>query len=304
MSVHSPSTVTTAGQSAPTGAQSDTPHADRDTPLGGLPAAERILLRRNAIELAALEIRFTGRGDAPTAAHGLALRDTARTAGIALDRVEQAQRQEVSLTFTPGSGQTSTSEVARGWQLSSADQRLAVTFMSDVLIVQNTRYERYSDSLGKVLAALLPAIVDTSAPDLVQRIGLRYINRLSDPTARTPAAWRDRIAPEALGLLNHSQFGEQITSIQQQVELRLEESSGALIRHGAFQDPSTQGAYSYLLDVDVYDNSSEKFLPTAICDRARRLNRTSLSLFQQLVLSAYRETMDPYDPSDKTGESE
>jgi uncharacterized protein (TIGR04255 family) len=285
------------------GGHSDTPHADRDTPLGGLPAAQRILLRNHAIELAALEIRFTGRGDAPTAAHGLALRDAARTAGIALDRVEMAERQDVSLTFTPGAGQTSTTDVTRGWQLFSADQRLAVTFMPDILIVQNTRYERYSASLGEVLAALLPAIVETSSPDLVQRIGLRYINRLSDPSARTPAAWRDRIAPEALGLLNHSQFGEQITSMQQQVELRLEESSGALIRHGTFQDPSSQGAYSYLLDVDVYDNSSERFVPTAICDRARRLNRTSLSLFQQLVLSAYRETMDPYEPSDMTGES-
>jgi len=170
MSVHSPSTVTTAGTAAPTGGQGDPLHADRDTPLGGLPAAERILLRRNAIELAALEIRFTGRGDAPTAAHGLALRDAARTAGIALDRVEQAQRQDVSLTITPGAGQTSTTEVARGWQLFSVDQRLAVTFMPDILIVQNTRYERYSSSLGEVLAALLPAIVDTSGSFLASWI--------------------------------------------------------------------------------------------------------------------------------------
>jgi uncharacterized protein (TIGR04255 family) len=271
-----------------------------DTPLGGLAPARRVLLAHHSIEVAAAEVRFAGPSGVPSGALGIALRDAARLAGIPLDNVEPAQRQNVALTITPQS-QSSTFNGEQGWSLTSADRHLSVTVMRDVLIVQNTRYTRYSDSVGSVLAVLLPAIAEALTPEVVQRIGLRYINRLTDPAAAAPGVWRGRITPEVLGVLDHPDFGGRVVNMQQQFELALEVSAGALVRHGFFRDPSSQGAYSYLLDIDVYDTNAVGFDPVAIGDRARTLNRTSLALFQQLVRPEHRETMGPYDPDEKKG---
>src|SRR4051794_16853913 len=111
------------------------------------------------------------------------------------------------------------------------------------------------------LNVFLPALQERLAPALVHRVGLRYINRLTDVEATTPQAWRGRIAPSLLGVIADQDYDDMITASQQQLELALEPSVGALLRHGAFRDPGVRGAYSYLLDVDVFSTSTNRFDP-------------------------------------------
>jgi uncharacterized protein (TIGR04255 family) len=269
-----------------------------DTPYGGLPWAERTLLRRHHIELAVAEVRFGG-AEPLTAEHGLALREAAERAGFALPHVEETQRQDVAFTLTPH-GPATTQQVDRGWLLTSGDRSATVTIFHDVLIVQHSRYTRFRDSLRLALEAMLPALQTHLAPAFVQRVGLRYVNRLSDPEATHPTAWRGRITPTVLGVIEHDILGGAVASTQQQIELALEDA-GALIRHGTFRDAAAQGGYSYLLDIDVFTSGTERFDPLRTVQLARKLNRTALTLFQQVVLSDYRDTMQPYATTEDEG---
>lgn len=279
---------------APTAAAAAGPNID--APYGGLPPAQRTILRAHHIELAVAEVRFGG-AQPITAHHGLALRDAAAKAGLALPVVEESQRQDVAFTVGPH-GPATSHNIDNGWLLTTADRSVAITIFSDLLIVQHTRYTRFSESLRPALEAILPAVAQQLSPVFVQRIGLRYINRLNDSNAYSTTAWRGRITPAVLGVLEHDVLGGTVTATQQQIELGLDDA-GALIRHGAFRDAGTEGPYSYLLDIDVFNTTTDRFDAGRTVSLARKLNRTALALFHQIVLSEYRDTMGPYPAGDE-----
>ncbi|MEJ7690622.1 MAG: hypothetical protein WKF76_09470 [Nocardioidaceae bacterium] len=59
-----------------------------------------------------------------------------------------------------------------------------------------------------------------SGVTLIQRLGLRYINRLAEEDATTPAFWRDHIREPFAGPLNGA-VAELVSGIHQQVQLKL-----------------------------------------------------------------------------------
>lgn len=97
------------------------------------------------------------------------------------------------------------------------------------------------------------------APRLVQHAGLRYVNRLVDPDATTTASCEGRVASSFLGPPLHPALGDRVVAAQQQVELRLDDTAGVIVRHGPFRDAGAADTYGHLLDVDVYDTRSERF---------------------------------------------
>lgn len=272
--------------------RNDAPGREReDRPFGGLPPAERVELRKHAIEVAVAEVRFSGANLLePTV--GLDLQSSAANAGLDLPVLQPAQRQDVEVTLT-AQGPASSTVVHGGWLLASQDGTLTVNVLPDVLVIQSTGYTRFRESLGVPLSVLLPALQERLSPALIHRVGLRYVNRLTDAEAVNPQAWRGRIADSLLGVLADDDYGT-VTATQQQIEFALEPSVGALLRHGAFRDPGVRSAYSYLLDVDVFSTSTSHFDPDACIGIARRLNRSALSMFQRAVLSEYRDTMQPH----------
>ncbi len=271
---------------------------DVDQPLGGLPPGEKVLLERSKIELALVEVRFGGGKSELSADEALQLRVLLEKAGVELPQLQQTQQQQMSVTIGPGGASPSLEVQARGWQLASRDGHLTVGVLPGTAAIQSTRYERWGRSLAPAVEATLSFIAETLAPDLVHRVGLRYVNRLTMAGARTPDAWRGSIIDTGLGMVIDDLLGPSVVATQQQVELRLGDTQGALIRHGAFVDAASHGEYSYLVDLDVFDGATARFDPAGTLDVATRLNRTALPLFQHLVTPAYRETLGPYVEAD------
>ncbi len=268
-----------------------------DVPLGGLPPASRVLLRYAPLQVVVAEIRWARTGLDLDEARGLDLRDAAADHGLELAHVEPVQQQQVRVEMGPGGPATTLDAPTIGVRLSTGDASLIVTVMPDSLVVQCNAYRRYRDSLAPQIAAAARAVGRVVAPHLVQRVGLRYINRLLDPDAVTTQAWQSRIAPTFLGPLLHPELGARVVGAQQQVEMQLEETSGAIVRHGPFKDSSAADIYAYLLDIDVFDTRSERFDVEALAVLARALNRSAASLFEQIVPQEWRGTMGPYtDP--------
>jgi uncharacterized protein (TIGR04255 family) len=273
--------------------------------LGGLPSADTMLLERAPLELVVAEIRFVpGMATGLSAEVGLALRERLRELGQDFPRLDVANEGRVSIQVTPGMEPVSqVQQIASGWQLLSADARVQVTVMPSAVVVQSSKYQRWSVSLRPLLMALLTATQELLAPVMVSRIGLRYVNRFADPSATHAGAWHGRIHDDLLGPLCHPVFGRLVQVAQQQVELGLGgeqgAAQGALLRHGPFIDPAVNGAVSYLLDIDVFDGETRAFSCEELINRSEMLNRTSASLFKAALTPEYFARL----RSDTTGAS-
>lgn len=257
-------------------------------PLGGLPQADRTLLAAPPLELAVAEVTFVAgvREIPPTEALGF--RSDLAALGFGFAGLEQARQGRLSVELSADATASShVEDLSLGWRLASEDGRLQVTLMPDSVVVQTTDYERWSVSLRPVLDAVLAVTGERHGPTLVQRIGLRYIDRFVDRACRSAAGWRGRMDEHLLGPVLHPSVGGLVQQAQQQVELRLDATHGATIRHGAFVDAAEGGATSYLLDIDVFDGEPLAWDAAEVGGRAEHLNRTAASLFQAAVTPEY-----------------
>ncbi|MEW1952054.1 TIGR04255 family protein [Terrabacter sp. NPDC080008] len=276
----------------------DTSH---DGPIGGLPPADPVLLRNPQIEAALVEIRFSGVEHEVASKVAFRVRDAAERSGFEFPQMRATQSQEITVRIEDGKALPDLQERASGWQMATEDGHLAVTLLPGVFAVQATKYERWRTTLEPVLAQVAEAVEATMSPAMLNRVGVRFINRLTRADAESPLAWKDAINPTFLGSLLDPNIGPKVVGTQQQAEVRLGPAKGALIRHGLFSDTARLGAYSYLVDLDVFDQAASPFEADRIVTTARTLDRTALSLFQQIVLPSYRATMNPYARVDATG---
>ncbi len=256
-------------------------------PLGGLPAAERVILGRHALEVALVEIRFDSTADAVDGAVGLRIGEALRSAGVDVPGQQSVDQQSLTVNVDPAGASHELASRARGWQYTSADQSLVVIVLPNLLSLQTTRYQRWSESLAPQLEAACLAIADNLKPQIINRVGLRYVNRFVDSEADTPGAWRGRINAALLGVIDHSEIGPRLTGAQQQFEINLGGATGALVRHGVFRDGATHGSFNYLLDLDVFDGQTRAFDPSVVTEQSTALNRTAMSLFREMITDDY-----------------
>jgi uncharacterized protein (TIGR04255 family) len=265
--------------------------AEDELPFGDLPPARSVLLTENRIEAAVVEIRFvdTGAEISPDAAASMLALLSERTG---VTRLETAEQRELSMTFSAGQPQPSVDVTSRGWRFASPDETLLITVMPTVAMVQVRGYERWSTSLRPQLEAMLAAIDLFSSSAIVQRLGLRYINRLTGTPGEPASAWAARIAPAFRGALDEPVLGGLLRGAHQQLELELEPDVGALIRHGLVPNPA-DNEVGYLVDVDVFDTASRAFDADRVVGRVQRLNRTALRLFMRMLTDEQIDDMDP-----------
>lgn len=260
-------------------------------PLGGLPAADRTLSIKSPLELVIAEVRFVPSVAMITDEQALAVQGFVQASGFVMPQLQPAQEASVEVSVVAGQPTTATQQFSRGWQLTASDPRTHAIVMPGALVISTAVYERWSVSLKPLLSVFLDAIAATLAPTIGQRVGLRYVDRFTDSQARSAASWRARIVDELLGPAFHDIFGHLVVGAQQQLQLQFEPGKGALLRHGPFSDNGMSGAVSYLLDIDVFDETSHAFDPGDLMQRAEVLNRTALSLFQNALTPDYLLSM-------------
>lgn len=266
------------------------PDTSTDVPLGGLPSADKTLLAIAPVEVAICEVRFTSTQSSVPAETAERIRDAlAKTLDVDLPSIQPATQSTMQINFNVG-GTSWAGDQAKGWQISSADGQHSATVFPASVVWQVGVYERWRVSMRAPLEVLLGAIATDLSPSLIQRIGLRYVNRFVDPDCRTLGDWKGKIAETLLGPLGNPVFGEKVTGAQQQVEIALDGRHGALLRHGPIHDQASK-TVGYLLDLDVFANAASPFKAADVLDEARRLNRTALSLFQACVSSDYLKSL-------------
>ncbi|HWJ65119.1 MAG TPA: TIGR04255 family protein [Nocardioides sp.] len=261
-----------------------------DVPLGGLPSADTTLLKNAPLEVAIIEVRFTSALAAVPVDLAARAREALTTAlEVDFPIIQPATQGTMQVNFNAGGASWSGDET-KGWQVASGDGQHSATVFPGSLIWQVGDYRRWSESMRAPLEVLLGAITKDLAPSLVQRIGLRYVDRFVDPTCTTLSDWFGKIDDTLLGPLGNSVFGSMVHQAQQQFEVTLDGRHGALLRHGPIHDQSSKSV-NYLLDIDVFAHAAAVFNAADVVDGAERLNRTALSLFQACVSAEYLKSL-------------
>lgn len=254
-------------------------------------AGERFTLARPTIEVAAAEIRLTsGLADAEEDL-ALSLREALRATGLPFNVISPAARQEVSLSMSPTGGQAVQGTSIQGWTFNDEAAQLQVTWLPDVLLVQSSTYTHFSETLKPVLDAALQWLDENGQVHLRTRAGLRYVNRLVDESATAPQAWHGRVEDWLLGQVITGPWANRVEQAHQQLHLRNEDSTNTALRHGPFRDAASRNNFSYLLDLDVFDASTESFRPSSTLELLTRLNYTAATVYRGTLTPEFLEQL-------------
>lgn len=252
-------------------------------------AGRRYWMSEHSIVLAVIEIRYdSGRSSIDQEA-ALAVRDALRAAGYDFGQINKSVKGEITLAFRNGEAEASSTSEVQGWELVDATRHLNVTIAPDRLAVQTQRYTHYSETFKPLLAPLLESVAQVVEPGLRRRVGLRYVNRIADLEVREPGEWRGRVSDWLLGPVSAGPLAGRIRQAHQQLVLAPVSGLGAVVRHGPFEDPGQAGC-SYLWDLDVYNEDTERFSADDLPALLRAANIFAAQTYESVLDPEYAKS--------------
>jgi uncharacterized protein (TIGR04255 family) len=196
--------------------------------------------------------------------------------------LEEQSGQELTIAAGPAGVQTVPGAAQRGWKLRSVDQAWNAVIMPEFFSLETTRYNDWPDFRER-LEDLAQAVATAVGPSLEQRIGLRYINRITHPDIAGPTDWSGWIDESFLGPIAHKRLGPTVTLSQQVLQLEMSDGRSVTLRHGALRDQEARGAWTYLIDQDCFMQHGRPFAVPDILDAIEQLHTLSLQVFQQTI---------------------
>lgn len=181
----------------------------------------------------------------------------------------------------------------RIWQLKTADDCWSVSFASEFLALETTSYTGRQDFRSR-FDRVVRAYTALVAPPRVERTGLRYLNRISDPKLLLDLP--ELIISEVLGPLGTTlpedvAVSHLITQILfQHTDLQLKVQWGR-VPAGVALDAAipAAGSQSWVLDIDSFTASNSDFQPEALLTTFERLASQARRCFRWAVTDQYLE---------------
>lgn len=197
------------------------------------------------------------------------------------------EQREVSVTITP-EGVTQAPGTARVWQLRSADEQWQVSFGDSFLTVDTAAYTSREDFAASVLNAWR-CFVDVVRPPFVERVGVRYINRVAD--AATLNDLPTLVRPEALGGVMVALAGDvSLSHSMHEALYHLDERNGLQARWGvlppgAVLDPTLPPVpeTSWVLDLDAFRVGRNDVDPGQVGEHVEQLAERAYRYFRWVV---------------------
>ncbi len=212
----------------------------------GLEPLPRIQFEHNPLRVVVVQLRFSTEFRLSEAASLARVQDRLRERYP----VVQAIQQQMSLQFAIGDRppQRVNQPGPGPIRFIGDDGAWIVTLGPDLLSLETTAYHDWVAFRGRFGEALDAVLAEVASP-LVQRLGLRFIDELKHPEARTLADWARFLHPELLGTAASPRFAELATRASEQITV-VQGEDAATITHAYTQNargddpPST-----YLIDV-------------------------------------------------------
>lgn len=256
---------------------------EEQMPALDLPEPDRTRLARSPLELVVCQIRHERRlvvGEPTTA---LAVHEALGGAVGPYSAIDEVSGAELNVMMGVGMGSPNVRETkTSGWRLTSSDGAWVVTLMPDNFSLETSAYTTWTADFAPRLDALIDAVSAHIGPTLEQRIGLRYVDRITELGLTELAAWQPYLRPELLGLVVHPELGPGVRGYQHQVLIDLADEVHAGLRHGPVKEPG-KDVIDYQLDYDIFRQGGRAFEVDAIKAAAAQFNVYALQLFQATI---------------------
>lgn len=173
------------------------------------------------------------------------------------------------------------------WRFSDVAGKWRVSLAPDFVALETTSYSSRQDFFDR-LTAVVNALQEHFEPKVVDRIGVRYIDRL------VGAALKDipkLVQPQVLGLLATSPGSQVDHMITESLFSVPNTGASLLVRHGrlpkgATVDPSAIDPIdepSWILDIDMFRTPSRELGAKEIADEARGFSERIYTFFRWAV---------------------
>lgn len=194
-------------------------------------------------------------------------------------------RQEQTQELLLGANAAAARRVGTVWRFSSEDKHWRVSLTSDFLALETTKYTSRNDFLER-FDSIVAALASRIDPKLTDRLGIRYIDRI---TGDALAEIANMIRPEVRGLVGTPAECSVSHSISETVFTRSDEM--VLARWGrlppnATVDPSAiepANVASWILDLDMSSTTAVPFAVERVIADARRYTERLYTFFRWAV---------------------
>lgn len=208
-------------------------------------------------------------------------------------QLEDQASQELMIMAGESGVQAGPSQASRGWRMRDSGGSWTVTLMPDFFSVETTSYETWSDFSGRT-KQVLNTVVDELHPAVEERIGLRFIDRITHPSVTVPADWRGLIQPAFLGPIE-SGIGEAVAATQNVVQLGLDDGRNVILRHGAARETTPNGEAIYIVDTDCFVQRGRALSLDRALASIESLHSLALQLFQAAITDSLYEYLQGAD---------
>lgn len=206
-----------------------------------------------------------------------------------------SETPEISIEVTPnGVKQSPTGTV---YQWSSADRSSGVSLTRDFVAFTSRKYAGY-ESFNAQLSDILTALSEAADIPLIERIGVRYLNRITD---ENHVANIDQLVQP--GLLGHQALkpaSPEVRLVQALTQSLFQVGNGHLqarsgvLPPGETLDPTVEplNAPSWVLDIDSFRQHELVFSVESVLAEAGRLSGAAYDFFKLVIRQGFIEAFD------------
>jgi uncharacterized protein (TIGR04255 family) len=245
------------------------------------PPPDTTTLPNAPLELVVFQVRF----DQQAALSPNAALRAKKLLGGQYDHLEPAVSTDFMIQMTPDGPQASEAKTS-GWRYLSADRRWTVSLFRDQATIECTGYIDW-DGFEERSANLITTVASIFAPQIVQRVGLRYVDRILRAKSKTPADWVGLLDPAVLGFAAGNKIASSVEIIRTEHSLNLDDCK-AIVRTSCAPDDKGPSWHSMLVDTDCYEDRAFAFAEQDLKEKVKTLHGVALQLFQYVTTPKLR----------------
>ena len=197
-------------------------------------------------------------------------------------QLEDQSSQELTITTGESGVQAGQAVSARGWRMRDSRGEWTVVIMPDFFALETTSYDSWEDFRTR-FQAVATAVMDKLHPAVEERIGLRFIDRITHPQVDSPSDWRGLISDGFLGPVADGRLTESVTGTQNVAQLDVGDGRSVIMRFGSTREATPETNWVYILDTDCYVQRGRGQDLERMLGTIETLHTLSLQLFQASV---------------------
>jgi uncharacterized protein (TIGR04255 family) len=190
-----------------------------------------------------------------------------------------------------GPGEPTATSPSVIWRFNGLDEKWRVSLATDFAAIETTAYESRSDLLSR-FGAVLQALQTHIAPGVVDRLGVRYIDRIKGDAV---AKIGELVRPEVLGVAGTAAASHASHALSEVLfdlpdQLSQMRARWGLLPSGSTVDPSAIepiDEQSWILDLDTFTSRPCSFDTSAILSETRTLAERSYGFFRWVVTDEF-----------------